>query len=298
MKIKRYSQNTKYGATNIVIEKSTQLSVTENLQFEPPKLESGNTVASLTTVCHNQMVTINGKLVKLYGSKKVPTNNLTKQEGLLTDTTGTIKVVFWEHFVDMGEQGKTYKFENFVYKDDRFGRYVGTAREGSSLVEIDDMKDALDPKVDEPDLAKKNAVVSTIGISSVHKYHSCAGCKKKIENFDESKPVVTCTSCNLIQKTSKVTKQLVVKFLVEHKQNSNRFQLTAFHAVVSQLLAALSLPENVNEDDLKLAFLDLDEFAPVYDARNNVYRTIVNFCKLGYLLHAWCRKTFSTLVYL
>ena len=160
-----------------------------------------------------------------------------------------------------------YKFQNFVYKDDRFGRYIGTAREGSSLVKISDMEDALEPKVDEPDLAKKNTVVSIIGISSVHKYHSCAGCRKKIENFDENKPVVTCTSCNLMQKTSKVTKQWVVKFLVEHKQNYNRFQLTAFHAVVSQLLAARGLPEN--EDDLKLAFLDLDEFAPVYDARNN-----------------------------
>ena len=105
-----------------MIEKNTQLSVTENLQFQPAKLETCNTVASLTTVCHNQTVTINGKLVKLYGSKKVPTNNLTKQEGLLTDTTGTIKVVFWESFVDMGED-KTYKFQNFVYKDDRFGRY-------------------------------------------------------------------------------------------------------------------------------------------------------------------------------
>ena len=117
------------------------------------------------------------------------------------------KVVFWESFVDMGEEGKTYKFQNFVYKDDRFGRYIGTAREGSSLVEISDMEDALEPKVDEPDLAKKNTVVSIIGISSVHKYHSCAGCRKKIENFDENKPVVTCTSCNLMQKTSKVTKQ-------------------------------------------------------------------------------------------
>ena len=75
-----------------------------------------------------------------------------------------------------------------------------------------------------------------------------------------------------MQKTSKVTKQGVVKFLVEHKQNSNRFQITAFHAfhaVVSQLLAALGLPENVKKDDLKLAFLNLDEFVPVYDARNN-----------------------------
>lgn len=85
----------------------------------------------------------------------------------MTDTTGTIKVVFWEYFVDMGEEGKTYKFENFVYKDDRFGRYIGTAREGSSLVEIDDMKDALEPKVDEPDLAKKNAVVKSAVCTSI-----------------------------------------------------------------------------------------------------------------------------------
>ena len=131
------------------------------------------------------------------------------------------------------------------------------------------MEDAFEPKVDEPDVAKKNTVVSIIGISSVHKYHSCAGCRTKIENFDENKPVVTCTSCNRMQKTSKVTKQWVVKFLVEHKQNSNCFQLTAFHAFVSQLLAALGLPENVKKDDLKLAFLNLDEFVPVYDARNN-----------------------------
>ena len=90
-----------------------------------------------------------------------------------------------------------------------------------------------------------------------------------MENFDESKVAVTCSSCNLFQKTSKVSKQWVVKFLVEHKQECNRFQLTAFHAVVSQLMSMLGLPENTNEDDLKLAFLNLDEFAPVYDARNN-----------------------------
>ena len=269
VKIKRYSQNTKYGATNIVIEKNTQLSVTDDLLFKAADLDSGNTVASLTTICHNQTVTINAKLIKLYGSKRVPTNNLTKQEGLLTDNTGTIKVVFWESFVNMGEEGKSYEFTNFVYKDDRFGRYIGSAREGSSLVEIDDIKDALDPKVDEPDLAKKDAVMMIIGISSVQKYHSCTGCKKKIENFDETKVAVTCTACNLFQKTSKVSKQWVVKFLVQHKENSNRFQLTAFHAVVSQLMTTLGLPDDTKEDDLKLSLLDLEEFAPIYDSRNN-----------------------------
>ena len=39
---------------------------------------------------------------------------------------------------------------------------IGTAREGFSLVKISDMEDALEPKVDEPDLAKKNTVVSNL----------------------------------------------------------------------------------------------------------------------------------------
>ena len=62
-----------------------------------------------------------------------------------------------------------------------------------------------------------------IGIGSVHKYHCCAGCKK-IENFNESQVAVTCTACNLMEKSSKVSKQWVVKLLVDHKQNSSHFQ--------------------------------------------------------------------------
>ena len=83
-----------------------------------------------------------------------------------------------------------------------------------------------------------------------YKCHSCGGCKRKIKNFDEIKVVVTCTACNLFQKTSKVSKQWVVKFsLVEHKVNSNRFQLTAFYAVVSQLMTTLGLPDDTKEND-------------------------------------------------
>lgn len=68
------------------------------------------------------------------------------------------------------------------------------------------------PSVEEQDLARKGAVVKLIGISGVHKYHSCSGCKKKIENVDESKKAVTCSACSLFQRTSSISKQWVVNF--------------------------------------------------------------------------------------
>lgn len=129
VKIRRFSQNMKYGNRNIVIEKNTYLSVAEILSFKAATIESGNTVASLSKVCHNQTV----KITKLYGTKKTSKNNLSKHERYVTDKTGNTKVVFWESFINTATEGKSYEFKNFMYKDDTLGRYISSARQGSTL---------------------------------------------------------------------------------------------------------------------------------------------------------------------
>lgn len=123
IKIKKYGENDKFGATS--------LSMSTPLPFGPTDMEGDKTVVSLRNVCPNQTVTLRGKLTKLYGLKKLPSCNLTKQEGLVTDSTGSIKVVFWESFVDMAQEGKSYDFKNFTYKNDNYGIYISTAKEGS-----------------------------------------------------------------------------------------------------------------------------------------------------------------------
>lgn len=65
IKIKKYGENDKFGATNIVIERNTSLSMSTPLPFGPTDMEGDKTVVSLRNVCPNQTVTLRGKLTKL-----------------------------------------------------------------------------------------------------------------------------------------------------------------------------------------------------------------------------------------
>ena len=69
----------------------------------------------------------------------MPGKQLTKQEGVIVDTTGSIKVVFWESFIDNCEEGKTYEYKNFSYKVDKYGIYISSTKEGSAIREVDDL---------------------------------------------------------------------------------------------------------------------------------------------------------------
>lgn len=125
VKIRKYGQNDKFDPNNIVIERNTTLPVAAPLTFSPINMENNKTIAALSNICQNQTVTIRGKFTKLHGVKKIVTCNLMKQDAFfVTDATGTIKVVFWESFVNMAVEGKSYEFTNFTFKDDKFGRYI------------------------------------------------------------------------------------------------------------------------------------------------------------------------------
>ena len=76
----------------------------------------------------------------------------------------------------MAVEGKSYEFINFTYKDDKFGRYITSAREGSSITELDDLKDIQEPVIGERDIAIKEISVQLVGVSSARNYHSCCDC--------------------------------------------------------------------------------------------------------------------------
>lgn len=107
IKKRKYGQNHKCGARNIGIDKRTQVILSAApLSFACVDLESGKSIGSLRKVASNQTITIKGKVVSLYGRKKISGKNLSKQEGMIADSSDTIKVVSWESFIDSVEEGK------------------------------------------------------------------------------------------------------------------------------------------------------------------------------------------------
>ncbi len=93
---------------------------------------------------------------------------LFKQDGLVSDPTGTIKVTFWGNFIDEAQKGKTYNFKQFVYKNDNYGIYLTTSTSVSILEEGEPFQQPLaKPEIDSKILANKELIVSLLGVSSV-----------------------------------------------------------------------------------------------------------------------------------
>lgn len=129
------------------------------LSFACVDLRSDKSIGSLKRVAPNKTVTIKGKVVNVYGRKKISGKNLSKQEGMIADSSDTIKVVLWESFIDSGEEGKTYEFINFTYKVDKYGIYIGGGRNGSFVKEVEGVEGPVaECVVDERELAEREIV--------------------------------------------------------------------------------------------------------------------------------------------
>ena len=190
---------------------------TTNHPFEIREMTQNNTISSLANTTSNQLVNIKGQLTKLFGSKKVFTRSgsVTKQEGLISDATGTIKVVFWEDFVNAAKESMTYAFKQFIYKNDQYGIYIATSKSApSSLEETEQIKEPLaKPTIGQEILTNKELLVDLLGVSSATQYSSCCSCKKKLQTQKNSL-TAHCASCNLTQKikhcSSKTANNLVI----------------------------------------------------------------------------------------
>jgi hypothetical protein len=244
VKIKKFGENNRYGTTNVIIERHTIVETPPSISFERRELSQDTmTISSLSDISSGQQVTIKGHLTDLFGSKKFMSKSgqaLIKQDGLVSDPTGTIKVTFWGNFIDEAQKGKTYNFKQFVYKNDNYGIYLTTSTSVSILEEGEPLQQPLaKPEIDSKILANKEMIVSLLGVSSVIQYLCCSLCNRKIDSDDNSK-IAICSNpkCNLTQKVSHCPKQWVVKLYVQNNDNPNhKFHVAAFHSIVQQLAA-------------------------------------------------------------
>ncbi len=134
------------------------------------------TISLLSDISSGQQVTIKGHLTDLFGSKKFMSKSgqaLFKQDGLVSDPTGTIKVTFWGNFIDEAQKGKTYNFKQFVYKNDNYGIYLTTSTSVSILEEGEPFQQLLaKPEIDSKILAILTFCCVTKERSFISKFRS------------------------------------------------------------------------------------------------------------------------------
>ena len=129
-------QNYTVSATNdIIIDQKSRLSPMYHIPFAMSDVITANCVISISAlinVMQEQIVTVKAQVTHVSSVKVMITQNhgpLRKQEVMLRDPSGTIKLVLQEQYVDLLVPSQTYNLENLKVKVYNDQRYLNTPRD-------------------------------------------------------------------------------------------------------------------------------------------------------------------------
>lgn len=234
VKIRKFEFNTKFN--NVVITKNTIIEhYKEPINFTCADSTAPVTVSDLYAISPGQLVNVTAKVTHMTGVKviKMDDGTLKQTRAILVDPTGSIKVVFWQEWVDSVEDGETYTFTNLRVKEDYHSheKFVNTAKAGCKIeASVPFTQPLPDVKISLTDIATKEATISVVGVKTVSKYFSCNTCSRKLE---ERGIKYYCRSCNMKQKP--VNDQWFCKLRVKDS-SSQQFNISVFHPEMLKLL--------------------------------------------------------------
>ena len=158
-------------------------------------------------------ITFHGKpdLVNIRGKE------VQMQEAVITDNSGTIRLVLWEKDISKIQSHHTYYLKKAIIKDFNNKNYL-TLNKQTEIDETQQTVERLDENV-------SNSVVNfTVccppeGVQSVHRYVLCNKCRKYLVN--NSRKVVKCSGCGLSQLKSDCKPEIQVTAFFSTNDGSN-----------------------------------------------------------------------------
>eukprot|EP00112_Aurelia_sp_Birch-Aquarium-sp1_P017838 Seg4175.4 transcript_id=Seg4175.4/GoldUCD/mRNA.D3Y31 product="hypothetical protein" protein_id=Seg4175.4/GoldUCD/D3Y31 len=119
------------------------------------------------------------------------------QEAILTDTTGSIRLVLWHLDIGKVQSGQTYSIKKAVVKCFKDANYI-TFVKGTEVTETDETIDSAD------EVPAANAVHCSVecppeGIQFLRKHFVCNKCHFRCVPSDEECKMFKCSECGMIQ---------------------------------------------------------------------------------------------------
>ena len=177
----------------------------------------------MSNLVSEQLITIKGKVLKVSGDKVQTTRfgRLKKQDVIVADPSGYIKLVLWDAFVDTLDVNHTYVFKNVRIKCTKFENYLNTPK-NEEFAAVDA------PAFDVPVASYEEEIDTTtevmakiLGVQQASKSLSCNACQKQVlEIFSPKKAV--CRSCNLHQVPSTCNVNWNLRILVRPENRSKK----------------------------------------------------------------------------
>ncbi|XP_028400886.1 uncharacterized protein LOC114523994 [Dendronephthya gigantea] len=268
VKIKNFKR-ARNDENNVTITKYTTITPVEqgevDFAFSEELSQSATgepvSVSSVSNLVSEQLITIKGKVLKVSGQKVQATRfgRVRKQDVIVADPSGYIKLVLWGDFVNTLDVDHTYVLKNVRIKCTRFENYLNTPKnEEFSAVEsavFDAPVAAYEHEID----TTTEVMAKIIGVQQASKTLSCNGCQKQgLEILSSNKAV--CRFCKLQQLPSTCNVNWNLRILVKQQdQSTKNLQMRLDHTTTESLLRMLNATydlQSATEDDIVATILE------------------------------------------
>ena len=187
------------------------------------------------------------------------------QQVTVADSTGTTSVTLWENDIGLLRIRHSYSLEGFLVRLFGHKRYLTMGRQGSTVIDIDDLGEVALPDAF-PEDESRIYQAKVVAIVSQDCYSVCLRCSSRVDPI--TPPYSRCTSCQMIQLMSacKEFESAKLMFLGDSEQ------MITLTAVGSTLL-------EMSEFDTSEKSLMSLRFSKI--TFNNISKTVISFEKYG-----------------
>ena len=235
----------KEGSTDILMNDKVLLEELDSVDFERREIvPKGLTISGLLNIMPEQLIDLTAAVISLQKPSNVKANTdnpLRKQEGLLIDPTGSIKVILWELDVDQVEEGKTYFLRNLRLKKNKLSGdlFVNPAKDNSKICPSDAFpSDSLKPPQSVPlELVISTITGEVIAVNKSSLNFCCFRCHKTVELLKD-KIIAYCRNCSL-----------KLKFAAVVSDDTKNITLNFYDEVVTKILETFAADSAQQEDE-------------------------------------------------
>ena len=177
-----------------------------------------------------------GKIVSISGTKEVAfrDESCEKREAVIADPTGNIQVGIWGDLCETELiEGKTYLFQKFRYRVNRYGRYVNSTK--SCEISIGETADFEEP-VAEASIASSLIAdcLTVVAVEKVQKKVLYCKCNEKFDIVN-STTILKCRNCGTVCKLKLCKLSFYIKLMFQKNDNRD-LSLSFFNTCATDLL--------------------------------------------------------------
>ena len=242
------TQNKKNSSFELKLPKNTKLAQAKCNIDVAGDTNTKETIADIGSKPEFEKIIIDAKvLVTLDPVKVLPTH--TKQDVIVADPTGGIKLTLWNNDINTLEDEVSYNLQNIQIRTFNNKQYLSSTRDGLKMSKIDDIKDIPTnfPNLDYGQIMK----ASIFGVNEINQLKGCVKCSRKFVISHEEDEYVTCSSCKTFQRMEHdAAFDMITELITKDEEQNVSHVLRATYYVLRSLLHGI--PTNVNDIQHKL----------------------------------------------